>query len=62
METSFVYFQLLKWVVHQGCFYQHRKDRNIVLYQPDAIFKVMFEIMLQLVLQKSYWSHQVDGE
>ena len=26
MPISFVYFQLLKWAVHQGCFYQHSND------------------------------------
>ena len=39
METSFVYFQILKWAVHQGCVYQHSNDKNYFLDQIDTISK-----------------------
>ena len=36
METSFVYFQLLKQAMHQSCFYWHYDKKNI-LDQTDTI-------------------------
>ena len=60
METRFVCVQLLKWTVHQGCFYQHCNgnknifwNRLIPFQKIKSYFKGMFWIGLHLGLQKT---------
>ena len=41
METSYVYFQILKWAVQQACFYQHNNDTNS-FFELDIPFKNIY--------------------
>ena len=68
METSFVYFQVLKRAVHQICFYMQCNDRKLIFrtrpitFKKRSYFKVMFLIMRQLGIHKSCWCRQVERE
>ena len=66
METSFVYFQLLKWAVHQGCLFQHRNKIYCFAMRLMPLYAIIFQSHAlnndPIRPSKACWIHQVERE